>query len=186
MAPCPNVGDLRLMAPEKLFLDMTSGVRAWLKKLTWRQPFFMHFTLNWRCSLDANFCPVKNDLFLCVQFIDPTRVTGGTVEYWMMNLKESGNKWPWPCLRCYPSLGRSDKTIHARLFCFPVMIRKSHLLNQSSNCLHQPDQTTLKLITKNFLCITHKIEHNYISPSSTVGIQRHVSALYVGHLQVVY
>ena len=36
-----------------------------------------------------------------------------------------------------------------------------------------------------FLCITHTVEHNYISPSSTVGIQLHVSAVYVGHLQVV-
>jgi len=35
------------------------------------------------------------------------------------------------------------------------------------------------------LCITHTVEHNYISPCSTVGIQLHVSALYVGHLQVV-
>ena len=40
-------------------------------------------------------------------------------------------------------------------------------------------------VTKNFLCITHRVEHNYISPSSTVGIQLHVSALYVGHYQVV-
>ena len=40
-------------------------------------------------------------------------------------------------------------------------------------------------VTKNFLFITHTVEHNYISPSSTVGIQLHVSALYVGHLQVV-
>ena len=40
-------------------------------------------------------------------------------------------------------------------------------------------------ITKNFLCITPTVEHNYISPSSTVGIQLHVSGLYVGHLQVV-
>jgi len=38
---------------------------------------------------------------------------------------------------------------------------------------------------KEFLCITHTVEPNYISPSSTVGIQLHVSALYVGHLQVV-
>ena len=38
---------------------------------------------------------------------------------------------------------------------------------------------------KEFLCITHTVEHNYISPSSTVGIQLHVSALYVGLLQVV-
>jgi len=38
---------------------------------------------------------------------------------------------------------------------------------------------------KEFLCITHTVEHNYISPSSAVGIQLHVSALYVGHLQVV-
>ena len=34
------------------------------------------------------------------------------------------------------------------------------------------------------MCITHTVEHN-ISPSSTVDIQLHVSALYVGHLQVV-
>ena len=32
------------------------------------------------------------------------------------------------------------------------------------------------------MCITHTVEHNYISPSSTVGIQLHVSALYVGQL----
>ena len=40
-------------------------------------------------------------------------------------------------------------------------------------------------ITKNFSCITLTVEHNYISSSSTVGIQLHVSALYVSHLQVV-
>ena len=39
-------------------------------------------------------------------------------------------------------------------------------------------------VTKNFLCITHTVEHKCISPSSRVGIQLHVSALYVGHLQV--
>jgi len=33
---------------------------------------------------------------------------------------------------------------------------------------------------KEFLCITLTVEHNYISPNSTVGIQLHVSALYVG------
>ena len=38
---------------------------------------------------------------------------------------------------------------------------------------------------KEVLCITHTVEHNHISPSSTVGIQLHVSALYVGHFQVV-
>ena len=38
---------------------------------------------------------------------------------------------------------------------------------------------------KEFLCITHTVEHNYISPSSTVGTQLHVSALYVDNLQVV-
>jgi len=34
------------------------------------------------------------------------------------------------------------------------------------------------------LCITCTVEHNYILPSSIVGIQLHVSAVYVGHLQV--
>jgi len=39
---------------------------------------------------------------------------------------------------------------------------------------------------KEFLCITHTVKHNYISlPSSTVGTQLHVSALYVCYLQVV-
>jgi len=40
-------------------------------------------------------------------------------------------------------------------------------------------------ITNNFLRITHTVEHNYTSPSSTVRIQLHFSTLYVGHLQVV-
>ena len=38
---------------------------------------------------------------------------------------------------------------------------------------------------KEFLCITHTVQHNYISPNSTVGLQLHVSVLYVGHLHVV-
>ena len=37
-----------------------------------------------------------------------------------------------------------------------------------------------------FLCITHTVEHNYISPSSTVCIQLHVSARYVGHFCVLH
>ena len=40
-------------------------------------------------------------------------------------------------------------------------------------------------ITRIFLYVTHTVKHNYISPSSTVGIQLHVSAIYVDHLQVV-
>ena len=40
-------------------------------------------------------------------------------------------------------------------------------------------------ITKNFCVLHNTVEHNYISSSSTVGIQLHVSALYVGHLQVI-
>jgi hypothetical protein len=44
-------------------------------------------------------------------------------------------------------------------------------------------QVPYLLYNKEFLCIT--VERNYISPSSTVGIQLHVSALHVGHLQVV-
>jgi len=42
-----------------------------------------------------------------------------------------------------------------------------------------------ELSNKKILCIKHKFEHNYISLSSTVGIQLHVLALYVDHLQVV-
>ena len=44
---------------------------------------------------------------------------------------------------------------------------------------------SVETFNKEFLCITHTVEHNYISPGSTVGIQLHVAALYVGHLQVV-
>jgi len=39
-------------------------------------------------------------------------------------------------------------------------------------------------LPKKFVYYTHTVENNYISPGSTVGIQLHVSALYVGHLQV--
>jgi len=38
---------------------------------------------------------------------------------------------------------------------------------------------------KELLCITRTVEHKYISPSSTVGTQLHVSALHVGQFQVV-
>jgi hypothetical protein len=37
----------------------------------------------------------------------------------------------------------------------------------------------------NDLPCTRTVENKFISPSSTVGIQPHVSSLYVGHLQVV-
>jgi len=40
-------------------------------------------------------------------------------------------------------------------------------------------------ITKNFCVLHNTVEHNYISPSSTVETQLHVSALYEVHLQVV-
>jgi len=43
----------------------------------------------------------------------------------------------------------------------------------------------MREFNKEFLCITHTVEHNYISPSNTVGVQLHVSTLYVGHLQAV-
>ena len=35
-------------------------------------------------------------------------------------------------------------------------------------------------ITKNFCVLHNTVEHNYISSSSTLGLQLHVSALYVG------
>jgi len=41
------------------------------------------------------------------------------------------------------------------------------------------------MITNNFCALHNTVEHKYISPSSTVGIQLHVSAVYVGHLQFV-
>ena len=40
-------------------------------------------------------------------------------------------------------------------------------------------------IAKNFCVLNNEVEHNYISSSVTLGLQLHVSALYVGHLQVV-
>ena len=39
--------------------------------------------------------------------------------------------------------------------------------------------------TKNFCVLHNRVKHNYISSSSTLGLQLHVSALYVGHLQVL-
>ena len=42
-----------------------------------------------------------------------------------------------------------------------------------------------RVVTKNFCVLHNEVEHNYISSSITLGLQLHVSALYVGHLQVV-
>ena len=53
------------------------------------------------------------------------------------------------------------------------------------NVIGRREDTILMPHNKTILCITHTVEHNYISHSSTVGIQLHVSALYVGHLLVV-
>ena len=41
-----------------------------------------------------------------------------------------------------------------------------------------------EVIEQTILCITRTVKHNCNSPISTVRIQLHVSALYVGHLQV--
>ena len=40
-------------------------------------------------------------------------------------------------------------------------------------------------IAKNFCVLHTEVEHNYILSSITLGLQLHVSALYVGRLQVV-
>jgi len=40
-------------------------------------------------------------------------------------------------------------------------------------------------IINNFCVLHNTVEHNCISSSSTLGLQLHVSVLYVGHLQVV-
>jgi len=40
-------------------------------------------------------------------------------------------------------------------------------------------------VTKNFCVLRNTVEYNYISSSSTLGLQLHVLALYVGHRQVV-
>ena len=36
-----------------------------------------------------------------------------------------------------------------------------------------------------FCVLNNEVEHNYIFSSITLGLQLHVSALYVGHIQVV-
>ena len=46
------------------------------------------------------------------------------------------------------------------------------------------NQNLQAIITKNFCVLHNTVEHNYISSSSTLGLQLHVSTLYVGHLQV--
>jgi len=45
--------------------------------------------------------------------------------------------------------------------------------------------TKVEFIARSFCVLHNEVEHNYISPSITLGLQLHVSALYVGHLQVV-
>ena len=90
--------------------------------------------------------------------------------------------------------GRQLLVIHARLLEAEFSIgnlcpRRARITCPFAGLLFQQmclyNVNWVSSITKNFLCVTHTAEHNYISPSSTVGIQLHVSALYVGHLQVV-
>ena len=66
----------------------------------------------------------------------------------------------------------------------PRWIQITRIYRNSSN-IQSNIILLLTLKNKEFSCITHTVEHIYISSSSTVGIQLHVSALYVGHLQVV-
>jgi len=70
---------------------------------------------------------------------------------------------------------------------FLGQLKSLHFYSLGHSCNMQRIFSEIKLTS---LCITHTVEHNYISPSSTVGIrlhwvQLHVSALYVGNLQIV-
>ena len=69
-----------------------------------------------------------------------------------------------------------------RQFYIPIIIRKFH----KYNIFYQVFMITFRKDIYNtaIFCITRTVEHNYIS-LSTVGIHLHVSALQVGHLQVV-
>ena len=51
------------------------------------------------------------------------------------------------------------------------------------SCYHML-RRNLAGMAKNFCVLHNEVEHNYISSSITIGLQLHVSALYVGHLQV--
>ena len=66
----------------------------------------------------------------------------------------------------------------SHLFCTP-----NHTIDYTIPPL--PKKKYEKIINIEFLCTKHTVEHNYISSSSALGLQLHVSALYVGHLQVV-
>ena len=57
------------------------------------------------------------------------------------------------------------------------LVNKTHFEARHPRCVAST--------AKNFCVLHNEVEHNYISSSITLGLQLHVSALYVGHLQVV-
>ena len=89
--------------------------------------------------------------------------------------------------RCYVFHGRPDYLVYWVHKFFQSFV--SHLRNLCTRkvtlTFWVASSPLCWLNKKEFLCITHTVEHNYISPNSTVGIQLHVSALYVGHFQVM-
>ena len=71
--------------------------------------------------------------------------------------------------------------VHIRIFHKESNMENTHILPQKASVI----------LYQILLCNIHKVKHNSISISSIVGIQLqwvqlHVSALYTGHLQVVF
>ena len=78
--------------------------------------------------------------------------------------------------------------MHKFLFYNKIYYMPLHVSSTMSSlnlCKGRPPTGAVYYNNKEFCVLHNTVEHNYISSSSTLGLQLHVSALYVGHLQVV-
>ena len=87
-----------------------------------------------------------------------------------------------------PNLSHTNTpTISSWLFfllTLPMKMGQTERFETSAYKIHMPGNHPKERIWQRILCITRTVKHNYNSSISTVRIQLHVSALYVGHLQV--
>ena len=85
----------------------------------------------------------------------------------------------------FPS-GFPTKTLHTPLLSlisatWPALLTLLNLIARKTQCWCCKHASS----NKEYFVLHNTVEHNYISSSSTLGLQLHVSTLYVGHLQVV-
>ena len=80
---------------------------------------------------------------------------------------------------------KNQPTFYTTLFTVYLTPKHTEGIKTVSEAYHNKIEQMNVSIAKNFCILHNEVEHNYISSSITLRLQLHVSALCVGHLQVV-